>query len=230
MNRRVRNYVTQDSDDSGDDLSPMQIRRRGRLARNIRRGRIIPTIPDDSSTSNSSSTSSPSNKHSNKSSTEQGWLSTRKIRSPQDRVRFRENAKKSLKKTKKATNRPSKFKIGTVVLTVSIGELLPLQPGQKRRSRKRLFGKILRPHASNTFEWLVRFSNGHEGYCRETNLKFDNNDQVTHTLSGNCDTGDLEMSPACSGVVRSTKVVSTEKSNKKNVLDYLARSIINDKE
>ena len=56
-------------------------------------------------------------------------------------------------------------------------------------------------------------------------LKFDNNDDVTHTLGRNT-SHELEISPACSGVVRVTKVVSEEKKNRKNILDYLSTSII----
>ena len=94
-----------------------------------------------------------------------------------------------------------------------------------------MFGKLLlRAHSSNSYEWLVRFSNGHKGYYRQSLLKFDNYDQVTHTLGGNSDSGDLEMSPASSGVLQSSKVVSEEKCNKKNILDYLAISVTNDQE
>ena len=98
MNHRARrpNFVTQDSDDSEDDFNPRDFNR-GRIAAiRRRRNRNISTIPDDNSTSNLSLSSSPSTRHTNSSSTssEAGWLNTRKIRSPEDRVRFRENATK----------------------------------------------------------------------------------------------------------------------------------------
>ena len=102
MNHRARrpNFVTQDSDDSEDDFNPRDFNR-GRIAAiRRRRNRNISTIPDDNSTSNLSLSSSPSTHHTNSSSisSETGWLNTRKIRSPEDRVRFRENAREFLKK------------------------------------------------------------------------------------------------------------------------------------
>ena len=52
-----------------------------------------------------------------------------------------------------------------------------------------------------SFEWLVRFDNGHKGYYNQALLKFDNNDQVTHTFAANVSSKELEVTPARSGVL-----------------------------
>ena len=60
-------------------------------------------------------------------------MSTRKICSDADRVRFREKAKEVLKKNTptKARKQSTKFKISSIVSSLSVGELLPLEVGQK---------------------------------------------------------------------------------------------------
>ena len=136
-------WITQDSDDSDDEIDPRHVNRR-RIPLNLRRG--INKIPvDNQSQINSSSRSVPSHSQSNTSSSESGWLSTRTIHSDTDRTRFREDAAKVLKKSKpnKARKSKNKFKIGTVCSSVAVGELLPLEKGRKRKTRKRLVGKVL---------------------------------------------------------------------------------------
>ena len=228
------NLVTQNSSDESEEEINPRLFNRSRIAINNRRNRVatnnqMNTIPDDvdplSSSTKNPPTSSASTSQSTSSSS--GWMSTRKIRSDTDRVRFRVKAKEVLKKKKpKSGKKPTmKFRVGSVVTSVAFGELLPLERGQKRRTRNRLTGKILRAHPETSFEWMVRFSNGHERYCRETQLKFDNNDDVTHTLGKNT-SNVLDMSPARSGVIRASKVVTDEKKNRKNILDYLSTNII----
>ena len=158
--RSYKPWVTQDSDDSDDEIRLRHVHRR-RIRSDQRRG--INTIPvDNQSPINSSSPSVTSHSQSNTSSSESGWLSTRKIRSDADRTRFREDAARAIKKSKPIKSRISKnkFKIGTVCSSVAIGELLPLEKGRKRRTRKRLVGKVLQVHPYNSFEWMVCFPNG----------------------------------------------------------------------
>ena len=223
MNNRAfySNFVTQNSSDESEEEIDPSLFNRSRIAINNRRNRAatnhqMNTIPDDvdplTSTKNPPTSSDSTSQSTSSSKSSSGWMSTRNIRSETDRVRFREKAKEVLKKKKpKSGKKPTmKFRVGSVVTSVAFGELLPLERGQKRRTRNRLTGKILRAHPETSFEWMVRFSNGHERYCRETQLKFDNNDDVTHTLGKNT-SNVLDMSPARSGVIRASKVVTEEK-------------------
>ena len=72
--RSFKPWVTQDSDDSDDEIRLRHVHRR-RIRLDQRRG--INTIPDDNqSPINSSSPSETSHSQSNTSSSESGWLST----------------------------------------------------------------------------------------------------------------------------------------------------------
>ena len=126
-------------------------------------------------------------------------------------------------------NRKGQFKVGTVVTSVAVGELQPLKEGQKRRQRTRLRGKILKKSPTKESEWLVRFSNGREDYFKQSVLKFDNNDLVTHTLTKSSN-NQLGMSTAHSGVLRSANTITPDRSDRKAILDFISTSIIQNKD
>ena len=117
MNHRARrpNVVTQDSDDSDDDFNHRDYSRywhsqNMRRRNNLTNDNTVPVVNDLSlsPTSTNSNNNPPQNNdpsfstasHSTSSNTNssEGWLSTRKIRSSADRVRFREEAKEVIKK------------------------------------------------------------------------------------------------------------------------------------
>ena len=111
------------------------------------------SLTNNSSNNNpSSSSTSPSPSSSNSSS---GWTSTRKIRSGADRVRFREKANEVLQNNtpKKAKKQSTKFKIGLVISSVAVGELLPLEEGQQQHQQ--IFNRqtiiLHQPHYHNNF-------------------------------------------------------------------------------
>ena len=100
------------------------------------------------------------------------------------------NSKKSVPKMKPTSKTPTKkgktvtkFKIGSVVSSLGVGKLLPLEKGERCRKRERIYGTITKK--SNSFEgsWHVKFKNGVKGVFRESQLKFDNNLGLTHRLT-----------------------------------------------
>ena len=107
------NFATQNSDDedSDEEINPRHLNK-SRIAANMRRNNItnphINTIPDDNDlvlnsisrnyftnnpSNNDPSSSSSTSQSTSSSTSSSGWMSTRKIHSTADRVRFREEAK-----------------------------------------------------------------------------------------------------------------------------------------
>ena len=123
-------------------------------------------------------------------------------------------------------NRATKFKVGTVVTSVAVGDLQPLKEGQKRRQRNRLRGRILKKLSKKDNQWLLKFSNGHQGCYKQSVLKFENNVLVTHTLSRNS-SNKFQMSAASSGVLCPSKTITPDRSDRKAILDFISNSIIN---
>ena len=98
--------------------------------------------------------------------------------------------------------------------------------GQRSRKRERVYGTIIRRSSCFENSWFVRFTNGKRGVFRETQLKFDNNLELMHTLASSSNKK-LSLKKADSVSIKGKKVSSQndDKSKKKlkkmmNVLKY----------
>ena len=105
--------------------------------------------------------------------------------------------------------------------SLSVGDLQPLKEGQKRRQRNRCSGKFLRMLQNKDFFWLIRFlpigPQMWQQWSGDTYLwkEFHNWDRYA---------------PAHSGVLRASKAVTLERTNRKSILDFISTHIINNKQ
>ena len=153
-----------------------------------------------------SSTSRVSAAIKNNSSASNEWLSIRRLKSNSDKKAARARARKVIQERK---NVNQVYKVGSVVSSLSVGKLMPIKEGKKKRQRERVFGIILNKPKERRYSWYVKFTNDVEGYYSQSVLKFEHNNNVPKKKNDSINT-DHEIVDA----------------NKKQLLDYLATCII----
>ena len=142
----------------------------------------------------------------NDSSETNEWLSIRRLKTKSDKKAARARARKVIQDRKNVTQ---VYKVGSVISSLSVGKLMPIQDGKKKRQRERVFGTIINKPKERRYSWYVKFTNDVEGYYSQSVLKFEHNDNVAKKTNDSINT-EYEIDDV----------------NKKQLLDYLATCII----